>query len=88
MRRSSFKIMPKKAKAKLSNAKRFVLVREEDVSGTSGTGVVAEGIQWSNGTCSMHWMSQFDTKEDLGSIAAVEEIHGHGGKTKIVWVDK
>lgn len=78
----------KTPKAKLSNMKRFVLKREVDVSGTSGTGVVAEGVQFSNGSCSIHWISQFESVEQVANIAVVEEIHGHDGKTSIVWLDK
>lgn len=76
------------AKAKLSNMKRFVLKRDVDVSGTSGTGVVAEGVQFSNGSCTIHWISQFESVENVANIAVVEEIHGHDGKTEIVWIDK
>ena len=27
----------------------FVLLREEDVTGVSGTGIVAEGVEWQDG---------------------------------------
>lgn len=80
--------MKRVAKSKLSNMKRFVLRRHEDVSGTSGTGVVAEGVQFSNGSISLHWISQYESVEQVANIAVVEEIHGHGGKTEIVWIDK
>ena len=80
--------MKKIAKSKLSNMKRFVLRRHEDVSGTSGTGVVAEGVQFSNGSISLHWISQYESVEQVANIAVVEEIHGHGGKTEIIWIDK
>lgn len=79
--------MPRKAKALQSDMRRFVLVRNEDVSGTSGTGVVAEGVQFSNGRVSLHWISQYECVEDLANVAIVEQIHGHEGKTKIEWID-
>lgn len=41
-------------KSKESNIRRFIL-RSEDVSGTSGTGVVAEGVEFSNGQVAIHW---------------------------------
>lgn len=37
-----------------STVRRFHLVRAEDVSGTSGVGTVAEGVEWSNGWVSLH----------------------------------
>lgn len=78
----------KRPKAKQSDMRRFVLVRSEDVSGTSGTGVVAEGVQFSNGRVSIHWISQYEAVEDVANIAVVEQIHGHEGKTTIEWIDK
>lgn len=45
-----------------STARRFHLVRAEDVSGTSGVGTVAEGVEWSNGWVSLHWLSQLHSK--------------------------
>lgn len=70
-----------------STARRFTLVRSEDVSGTSGTGVVAEGVEWSNGWVNIHWLSQLGSVEMCESMKVVIAIHGHEGKTKVVWVD-
>jgi len=36
--------------------RRFLLVRDCDPSGVSGTGIVAEGVQFSDGTAVMHWL--------------------------------
>jgi hypothetical protein len=80
--------MPKVAKAKLSNMKRFVLRRDEDVTGTSGTGVVAEGIMFSNGKVALHWISQFGSVNVYDSMQVCETLHGHEGNTVIVWIDK
>lgn len=65
----------------------FELHRAEDVSGVSGIGVVAEGIEFSDGTVALRWLSDWPTSvvfHDRG-IEAVEMIHGHGGRTSIVW---
>lgn len=70
-------------------ARRFKLVRHQDVSGVSGTGVVAEGVQWSDGSVALHWRGRWPTTtvwED-GGIDAVIAIHGHQGATEIVWDD-
>jgi len=72
---------------KQSFARRFVLVRAVDKTGTSGTGVVAEGVRFSNGKAAMHWLSHFGTVTVFDSMDCVEQLHGHGGDTKVVWRD-
>lgn len=68
--------------------RRFQLVREEDVTGISGTGVVAEGIQFSDGHTVIHWCAgEHRSTVVWESIESVEAIHGHGGATQICWVD-
>ncbi len=67
--------------------RRFVLERIEDVSGTSGTGVVAEGCEFSNGQVVMHWISQLESMEFCPSIRVIEKIHGHEGRTIVRWLD-
>lgn len=78
---------PKKPTAKLSTARRFVLERADDFTGTSGTGTVAEGVEFSNGQVALHWLSQLETVAIYASILVVDKLHGHDGRTKIVWVD-
>lgn len=70
--------------------KRFYLDRREDVSGPSGTGVVAEGVQFSDGNCTVRWglgNAGFSTTTDYESIISVEAIHGHDGRTVVIWLD-
>lgn len=74
------------ASSKQSTARLFTLVRDEDVSGTSGTGMVAEGVEFSNGTCVLHWISQMESIEMCANMHVVEAIHGHDGRTKVVYV--
>jgi hypothetical protein len=66
-------------------AKQFVLKRIEDESGVSGTGIVAEGIQFSNGKCVLAWMTELQSVAVYDSIEELEAIHGHDGKTLICW---
>lgn len=73
--------------SKFSTARRFVLVRQEDVSGTSGTGIVAEGVEFSNGSVVIHWLSQLESIEVCANMHVVEAIHGHGGRTTVEWAD-
>lgn len=73
--------------ARVSTARRFVLVRDEDVSGTSGIGTVAEGVEWSNGWVSLHWISQLGCLGMYENAKVMIEIHGHGGRTRLEWID-
>lgn len=63
----------------------FKLVRSVDVSGVSGTGVVAEGIEFRDGSVALHWLGDIPTTELLDSVGDVLKIHGHGGATVIAW---
>jgi hypothetical protein len=69
--------------------KRFELVRHHDVSGVSGTGVVAEGVLFSSGRVALEWTSEWPTSVVFHhrGMEAVEAIHGHGGQTEIRWLD-
>lgn len=71
--------------AKDSISRLFTLIRTEDVSGTSGLGVVAEGVEFSDGTCVLHWISQLHSIEICANLHVVEQIHGHGDRTKVVF---
>lgn len=67
--------------------RRFQLHRMQDASGVSGTGIVAEGVEFSPGTVCIRWLSEFSSVAIYENIKALEHIHGHGGMTKIVWID-
>ena len=38
--------------------RRFVLIRNEDISGTSGTGEVAEGTIFTSGKVALNWLRE------------------------------
>ena len=63
----------------------FWLVRDIDETGVSGTGTVAEGVIFSDGTCAMRWLSHWTSTAIYGDIKLVDHIHGHNGKTRIVY---
>lgn len=66
----------------------FELHRDEDETGISGTGVVAEGVEFSDGPVALRWIvGDHRSTVVWPSIEAVEAIHGHGGRTRIVWVE-
>jgi hypothetical protein len=68
--------------------RRFQFHRDEDVHGVSGTGVVAEGVEFASGLCVLSWLSQFGCTTTFVSRRAMEEVHGHEQRTRIVWIDQ
>ena len=70
-----------------SNTKQFHLVRTSDISGISGVGTVVEGIQFSDGSCVLRWLSDASSVGCYKSIEDVVLIHGHDGATTVAWVD-
>lgn len=70
--------------------RRFVLKRDTDETGVSGTGVVAEGVLFSNGVVALQWTSEFPTSVVFHQrgIESVLAVHGHGGKTRLLWLDE
>jgi len=68
--------------------RRFVFKRTTDVSGTSGTGIVAEGVQFTDGTVAVRWRSFISSHVIYPNAQAAEAIHSHGGATKLVWLDE
>lgn len=74
--------------SQLINARLFAMVRDEDESGVSGTGIVAEGVEFSDGTVAIRWRSHIKSTAIYESIRACSAIHGHGGKTKVVYLSE
>jgi hypothetical protein len=84
--------------------RRFQLHRHMDVSGVSGTGVVAEGVEfgkaldivWPDGVHTtlpagwvrLVWRTEVSSTGLYASVAEVETVHGHGGATVLVWLDE
>lgn len=67
--------------------RRFALMRDVDVSGMSGTGRVAEGVEFSNGFVALTWLSEVTSVAVYLSIEHVELIHGHRGLSRVIWED-
>lgn len=67
--------------------RRFHLVRDIDETGTSGVGTVVEGLEFTDGTVALRWLTATTSTAIYASIADVETIHGHGGKTRVEWID-
>lgn len=78
---------------------RFYVQRDDDITGISGTGVVVEGVVFSDGWGVSHWLDQapmHEPKTDVwhrpflrpGGQDVFTKISGHGGRTKVVWLDE
>lgn len=64
----------------------FLLVRHHDVSGVSGTGYVAEGVEWTDGSASVRWFGDHTcTAFFPNGVDAIRAVHGHGHATEIVF---
>jgi hypothetical protein len=70
------------------DARRFKLVRHEDITGISGTGVVADGVVWPDGTVSIRWQGDRPSVVFWESIEDAYAVHGHGGATTFEWLDR
>ena len=66
-------------------AKTFKLVRHHDISGVSGTGIVAEGVTFDSGQTVIYWTRPPHTLSVYPSPEAVLDVHGHDGSTRIEW---
>jgi hypothetical protein len=66
-------------------ARRFLLIRRHDISGVTGTGVVAEGIRFSDQTVALRWYGAAPATAVGDSVDAFLAVHGDG--TAIHWLD-
>jgi hypothetical protein len=62
----------------------FELHRDIDETGVSGTGVVAQGVAFDDGTVALRWLGNIGSTVVYAHMADVERIHGHNGQTRIV----
>lgn len=72
---------------KQSILRRFVLIRAEDVSGVSGTGIIAEGALSCTRKVVLFWLTKYQSVAIYETIDDLMAIHGHDGRTVIKWVD-
>lgn len=87
----------------MDGVRRFELHRDTDVSGVSGAGVVADGVRyprgclitWPDGTLlqlppgwvRLVWRGRHRSTVLWPSAESAEAVHGHGGATRLVWLD-
>ena len=71
----------------MPSTKAFHLLRKEDATGISGTGIVAVGVQLPTGRAVLEWLGSINSitiHQDMEQLAAV---HCHGGLTEVIWED-
>ena len=69
----------------LGQPKLFELYRRVDETGVSGVGVVAHGVQFVDGLVVLRWLGDLVSTSIYKDIDTTMAIHGHDGKTEIVW---
>lgn len=62
-----------------------VLLRHEDETGVSGEGIVANVVEFPDGTCIAHWRSATPSTILFPNLKQMAAVHGHGGKTEVVF---
>lgn len=71
----------------MSDQKRFYLQRDIDESSLSGTGRVANGVVWPDGSADVRWCGEHGSTAHWDRFESVPAIHGHEGRTRLVWLD-
>lgn len=71
----------------IENPRLFRLERLVDHSGVSGTGVVAHGVVWPDGTLTLRWVGDHPSTVNWANLADAKHVHGHGGDTRFVFDD-
>jgi len=73
--------------AEVASPMRFRLIRDEDVSGVSGVGHIADGVEWSSGRVTLQWEGERASLSHWDSLEDMLACHGHGGRTRVEWLD-
>lgn len=65
----------------------FDLIRYHDVSGVSGTGVVAWGVQFPDTSVAVRWPGEHASTAVWNSVEDLLAVHGHNGLTVVRFHD-
>jgi hypothetical protein len=71
----------------MDKMQHFYLKRKVDVSGTSGTGIVARGVVLPDGQCVLQWLTFHSSTCIYKNIDDISKIHGHDGATEVILGD-
>jgi hypothetical protein len=63
--------------------RQFILVRKKDLTGTSGIGVVAEGVVFEDGQAVLKWLRKPYSLGVYPSLKNLLDVHGHEGNTQV-----
>jgi len=64
------------------------MVRDEDVTGVSGTGTVAQGVVFDDGVTVIRWTAgPHQSTVVWDNLDAAVAVHGHDGRTRFVDFD-
>jgi hypothetical protein len=64
--------------------KCYRLMRDEDVTGASGEGHVADVVEFDSGKVVVAWRSRHASIVVWDALEHAMAVHGHGGKTRLV----
>ncbi len=67
----------------IGRPRTFDMLRLDDATGISGTGHIAEGVVFGDGTAVLRWLTEHRSTAIYESARELLAIHGHGGKTEI-----
>jgi len=67
--------------------RRFLLERDEDWTGVSGVGAVAEGVLFTDGTVAIRWRGRNPSTVFWSNFLDAQEVHGHDGRTRFTMLD-
>ena len=62
----------------------FTMVRDDDVTGYSGTGEVADGVVFPDGVVVIRWRGEHRSTVVWDGLDAARAVHGHDGRTRFV----
>lgn len=65
----------------------FRLQRNQDVTGVSGPGHVADGVEFADGTVVIRWLSEYASTVVWDRLEEAMHVHGHDGATRAVFAD-
>ncbi|WP_405061160.1 hypothetical protein OG474_05815 [Kribbella sp. NBC_01505] len=66
-------------------ARLFRLVRHADASGLRGTGTLAEGVEWSDGSVALRWRGPWASTSTWDRVEALLAVHATDGRTLLHW---
>lgn len=72
----------------MTSPRLFALQRDTDITGVSGTGTVADGVVWPDGSVSIRWRGERPSTVFWESLDDAVAVHGHVGATRFVFADE